>query len=75
MLRNHITPFISHNYFPLFHNPLDYAAVLLFILSTIFLQSNAIEQGGVSLTFLRILKEGFTPIFSATLSYGKNVSP
>jgi len=27
--------------------------------------------GAVSLTYLSILKEGFTPIFSATLSYGK----
>jgi len=25
--------------------------------------------------FTNILKEGFTPIFSATLSYGKSVSP
>jgi len=28
-------------------------------------------QGAVWLTYLGILKEGFTPIFSATLSYGK----
>ena len=35
-----------------------------------------IHLGAVSLTFLSILKRGFTPIFSATLSYGKNsVSP
>jgi len=33
------------------------------------------QQGAVSLTPLSILKEGFTPIFSATLSYGKSVSP
>jgi len=31
--------------------------------------------GAVLLTFLSILKERFTPIFSATPSYGKNVSP
>jgi len=31
--------------------------------------------GAVSLTYLSILKEGFTPIFSATQSYGKSVSP
>ena len=32
--------------------------------------------GAVSLTYLSILKRGFTPIFSATLSYGKmSVSP
>jgi len=30
-------------------------------------------QGAVSLTYLSILKEGFTPIFSAILSYGKSV--
>ena len=29
------------------------------------------DQAAVSLTYLSILKEGFTPIFSATLSYGK----
>jgi len=29
------------------------------------------KQGAVSLTYLSILKEGFTPIFSATLSYEK----
>jgi len=29
------------------------------------------DQGAVSLTYLSILKEGFTPFFSATLSYGK----
>jgi len=29
------------------------------------------NQGAVSLTYLSILKEGFTPILSATLSYGK----
>jgi len=35
-----------------------------------------VKQGAVSLTFLSLLREGFTPIFSATLSYGrKNVSP
>ena len=33
------------------------------------------DQGVVSLTYLSILEEGFTPIFSATLSYGKSVSP
>jgi len=31
--------------------------------------------GAVSLTYLSLLREGFTPIFSATLSYGKSVSP
>jgi len=31
--------------------------------------------GAVSLTYLSSLKEGFTPIFSATQSYGKRVSP
>jgi len=31
--------------------------------------------GAVSLTYLSILKEGFTPVFSATLSNGKSVSP
>jgi len=31
-------------------------------------------QGASSLTFLSIHKEGFMPIFSATLSYGKSVS-
>jgi len=36
--------------------------------------SVAMYQGAVSLTYLSILKEGFTPIFSATLSYGKSVS-
>ena len=30
-----------------------------------------VAQGAVSLTYLSVLKEGFTPIFSATLSYGK----
>ena len=29
--------------------------------------------GAVSLTYLSILKAGFTPIFSTTLSYGKRV--
>jgi len=29
------------------------------------------DKGAVSLTYLSILKEGFTPIFSATLSNGK----
>jgi len=34
------------------------------------------NQGAVSLTFLSLLREGFTPIFCATLSYGrKSVSP
>ena len=38
--------------------------------------NSAAVQGAVSLTYLSILKEGFTPIFSATLSYGrKSVSP
>ena len=37
--------------------------------------TNVILLGAVSLTYLSILKEGFTPIFSATLSYGKSVSP
>jgi len=34
-------------------------------------QTRRKHQGAVSLTYLSILKEGFTPIFSATLSYGK----
>jgi len=33
------------------------------------------SHGAVSLTYLIILKKGFTPILSATLSYGKSVSP
>ena len=33
------------------------------------------DPGAVSLTYLSILKEGFKPIFSATLSYGKSDSP
>ena len=36
---------------------------------------STIDLGAVSLTNLSILKEGFTPIFSPTLSYGKSVSP
>jgi len=35
----------------------------------------AIDLGAVSLTHLSILQEGFMPIFSATLSFGKSVSP
>jgi len=33
------------------------------------------DPGVVSLTYLSILKKGFKPIFSATLNYGKSVSP
>ena len=32
-------------------------------------------QAPISLTYLSILRQGFTPIFSATLSYGKSLSP
>jgi len=34
-----------------------------------------LKYRAVSLTYLSILREGFTPIFSATLSYEKSVSP
>jgi len=39
------------------------------------MKKDAKDLGAVSLTYLSILKEGFTPMFSATLSYGKSVSP
>jgi len=41
------------------------------ILLRVSAEYKIVQLGAVSLTYLSILKDGLTPIFSATLSYGK----